>query len=73
VLVDEGLPAAFDEPAAASDVPVTLDLRAGKLLDAVAMAAYATVIAALDSVERPSEATRAGRRHSDCPSGGDQR
>jgi signal transduction histidine kinase len=59
VLVDEGLPAALDELAAASDVPVTLDIRAGKLLDAVAMAAYATVTAALDSVERPSEATRA--------------
>jgi signal transduction histidine kinase len=59
VLVDEGLQAALDELAAASNVPTTLDVRVGKVLDAVAMAAYATVVAALDSVERPSAATRA--------------
>jgi signal transduction histidine kinase len=59
VLVDEGLQAALDELAAASNVPTTLDIRVGKVLDAVAIAAYATVVAALDSVERPSAATRA--------------
>ena len=59
VLVDEGLPAALDELAAASDVPVILDVRAGELPDAVAMAAYATVVAALESIERPSTTTRA--------------
>jgi signal transduction histidine kinase len=59
VLVNEGLEAALNELATASDVPATLDIRVDKVVDAVAMAAYATVVAALDSVERPSSATRA--------------
>jgi signal transduction histidine kinase len=59
VLVNEGLEAALEELVAASDVPAILDIRVDKVVDAVAMAAYATVVAALDSVERPSSATRA--------------
>jgi signal transduction histidine kinase len=59
VLVNEGLTAALDELVTASDVPATLDIRVDKVVDAIAMAAYATVVAALDGVERPSSATRA--------------
>jgi len=59
VLANEGLEAALDELATASDVPAILDIRIDKVVDAVAMAAYATVVAALESVERPSSATRA--------------
>jgi signal transduction histidine kinase len=59
VLVNEGLTAALEELLTASDVPAALDIRVDKVVDAVAMAAYATVVAALDSVERPSPATRA--------------
>jgi signal transduction histidine kinase len=59
VLASEGLEAALDELVAASDVPTTLTVRIDDVADAPAMAAYATVVAALDAVERPSAATRA--------------
>ena len=59
VLADEGLGAALDELVAASDVPATLTVRVHDVADAPAMAAYATVAAALDAVEQPSAATRA--------------
>ena len=60
MLANEGLQAALEELVAASDVPATLDIQVGKVAGAdVAMAAYATVAAALDSVGRPSTATRA--------------
>ena len=59
VLASEGLGAALDELVAASDVPATLTVRVDDVADAPAMAAYATVIAALDAVEQPSTATRA--------------
>jgi signal transduction histidine kinase len=59
VLADEGLGAALDELVAASDVPATLTVRVDDVADASAMAAYATVVAALDGVQRPSAATRA--------------
>jgi signal transduction histidine kinase len=59
VLADEGLGAALDELVAASDVPATLTVRVDDVADASAMAAYATVVAALDAVQRPSAATRA--------------
>jgi signal transduction histidine kinase len=60
MLANEGLQAALEEVTAASDVPATLDIRISKVADAaVAMAAYATVAAALDSVGRPSTATQA--------------
>ena len=58
VLASEGLGAALDELVAASDVPATLTVRVDDVADAPAMAAYATVVAALDAVERPSAATR---------------
>jgi signal transduction histidine kinase len=59
VLANEGLEAALEELVAASDVPATLELRVGEAVDAdVAMAAYATVTAALDGAGRAS-ATRA--------------
>jgi signal transduction histidine kinase len=59
VLADEGLEAALDELVAASDVPATLTVGVDDVADAPAMAAYATVAAALDAVQRPSAATRA--------------
>jgi signal transduction histidine kinase len=59
VLAAEGLAAALDELVAASDVPATLTVRADDVADAQAMAAYATVVAALDAIERPSAAKRA--------------
>jgi signal transduction histidine kinase len=60
VLIDEGLAAALDELVAASDIPTTLDLRSGTGVGAEpAMAAYATVAAALGSVEHPAPNTRA--------------
>jgi signal transduction histidine kinase len=59
VLADEGLGAALDELVAASDVPATLTVGVGDVADAPAMAAYATVVAALAAVQRPSAATRA--------------
>jgi signal transduction histidine kinase len=59
VLATEGLGAALDELVAASDVPATLTVRVHDVADAPAMAAYATVVAALDAVNRPSAATRA--------------
>jgi signal transduction histidine kinase len=59
VLANEGLGAALDELVAASDVPATLSIRVDDIADAQAMAAYATVVAALDAVERPSAATQA--------------
>ena len=58
VLATEGLGAALDELVAASDVPATLTVRVDSVADAPAMAAYATVVAALDAVDRPSAATR---------------
>jgi signal transduction histidine kinase len=57
-LASEGLGAALDELVAASDVPATLTVHVDSVADAPAMAAYATVVAALDAVERPSAATR---------------
>jgi signal transduction histidine kinase len=59
VLATEGLGAALDELVAASDVPATLTVRVNDVADAPAMAAYATVVAALDAVDHPSAATRA--------------
>ena len=59
VLASEGLGAALDELVAASDVPATLTVRVDDVADAPAMAAYATVVAALDAVDHPSAATRA--------------
>jgi signal transduction histidine kinase len=61
VLANEGLAAALDELVAASDVPATLTIRVDDVdvADAQAMAAYATVVAALDAAQRPSAATRA--------------
>jgi signal transduction histidine kinase len=59
VLASEGLGAALDELVAASDVPATLTVRVHDVVDATAMAAYATVVAALDAVERPSATTHA--------------
>jgi signal transduction histidine kinase len=59
VLATEGLEAALDELVAASDVPATLTVHVDDVADAPAMAAYATVVAALDAVEHPSAATRA--------------
>ena len=59
VLASEGLGAALDELVAASDVPATLTVHVHDVADAPAMAAYATVVAALDAVEQPSTATRA--------------
>jgi signal transduction histidine kinase len=59
VLASEGLGAALDELVATSDVPATLIVRVDDVADAPAMAAYATVVAALDAVEQPSAATRA--------------
>ena len=58
VLATEGLAAALDELAAASDVPATLTIRVDDVADAPAMA-DATVVATLDAVQRPSAATRA--------------
>jgi signal transduction histidine kinase len=59
VLATEGLAAALDELVAASDVPATLTIGVDDVADAPAMAAYATVVAALDAVQRPSAAMRA--------------
>jgi signal transduction histidine kinase len=60
VLADEGLAAALDELVAASDVPTTLDLRTRDDVGMeTAMAAYATVAAVLNSVQRPGPNTRA--------------
>ena len=59
VLASEGLGAALDELVAASDVPATLTVRVDEVADAPAMAAYATVVAALDAVDQPSATTRA--------------
>ena len=58
VLASEGLEAALDELVAASDVPATLTVRVNDIPDAPAMAAYATVVAALDAVEQPPVATQ---------------
>jgi signal transduction histidine kinase len=58
VLANEGLEAALDELVAASDVPAALDIRVGNLDADAAMVAYATVAAALESVEHPSTATQ---------------
>jgi signal transduction histidine kinase len=58
VLATEGLGAALDELVAASDVPATLTVHLDSVADAPAMAAYATVVAALDAVEQPSASTR---------------
>jgi signal transduction histidine kinase len=59
VLANEGLEAALDELVAAGDVPATLTVRVDDVTQAPAMAAYATVVAALAAVQRPSAATRA--------------
>ena len=60
VLADEGLAAALDELVAASDVPTTLDVRTRDDVGMeMAMAAYATVAAVLNSVEQPGPNTRA--------------
>jgi signal transduction histidine kinase len=59
VLATEGLGAALDELVAASDVPATLTVGVDDVADAPAMAAYATVVAALDAINHPSTATRA--------------
>ena len=60
MLADEGLAAALDELIAASDVPSTLDVRARDDVGMeMAMAAYATVAAVLNSVEQPGPNTRA--------------
>jgi signal transduction histidine kinase len=59
VLANEGLEAALDELVAASDVPAKLTVGVDDVADAPAMAAYATVVAALDAVDHPSAATRA--------------
>jgi signal transduction histidine kinase len=60
VLTDEGLAAALDELVAGSDVPTTLDLRSRIDVGAEpAMAAYATVAAALGLIERPAPDTSA--------------
>jgi signal transduction histidine kinase len=59
VLATEGLGAALDELVTASDVPATLTVCVNDVADAPAMAAYATVVAALDAVDHPSAATRA--------------
>ena len=59
MLASEGLEAALDELVTASDVPATLTVRVNDIPDAPAMAAYATVVAALDAVDHPSAATRA--------------
>jgi signal transduction histidine kinase len=58
VLATEGLGVALDELVAASDVPTTLTVHVNDVADAPAMAAYATVAAALDAVEHPSAATQ---------------
>jgi hypothetical protein len=59
VLASEGFGAALDELLAASDVPATLTVRVNDVADAPAMAAYATVVAALGAVDHPSATTRA--------------
>jgi signal transduction histidine kinase len=60
VLADEGLAAALEELVAASDVPTTLDVRTRDDVGMeTAMAAYATVAAVLNSIERPGPNTRA--------------
>jgi signal transduction histidine kinase len=59
VLASEGLEAALDELVAASDVPATLTVRVNDIADAPAMAAYATVVAALGAVDHLSATTRA--------------
>jgi signal transduction histidine kinase len=60
VLADEGLAAALEELAAASDVPTTLDVRTRENVGMeAAMAAYATISAVLNSVEHPGPDTRA--------------
>jgi signal transduction histidine kinase len=58
VLATEGLEAALDDLVSASDVPATLEVRGVEDLNAdTAMAAYATVVAALDHVAPTSIAT----------------
>jgi signal transduction histidine kinase len=60
VLAEEGLAAALDELAAASDIPTTLEVRSQVDVGAEpAMAAYATVAAVLGSVEHPASDSRA--------------
>jgi signal transduction histidine kinase len=60
VLTDEGLVEALDDLVAASDVPCTLDVRSRDDVGwETAMAAYATVAAVLQSIERPAPNTRA--------------
>jgi signal transduction histidine kinase len=60
VLAEEGLASALNELVAASDVPATLDVRTRDDVGMeTAMAAYATVAAALNSVEHPAPDTRA--------------
>ncbi|WP_327641165.1 histidine kinase [Kribbella sp. NBC_00482] len=59
VLADEGLEQALIELVAASDVPAELTMHVTDALTAeVAMAAYATVAAAVGGVVRPSATTR---------------
>ena len=60
VLTDEGLAAALDELVAASDVPAKLNVSTHDDVGTeTAMAAYATVAAALHSIEHPSPNTLA--------------
>ena len=60
MLADEGLAAALEELAAASDVPTTLDVRTRENVGMeTAMAAYATVSAVLNSVAHAGPDTRA--------------
>ena len=60
VLADEGLAAALGELVSMSDVPTTLDIRTHADVGAeAAMAAYATVVAVLGTLERPAPDTRA--------------
>ena len=60
VLTDRGLAAAVGDAAGHAPVPVDLDLRlAGRLPDAVEVAAYFVVVEALANVAKHSEATRA--------------
>ena len=60
VLTDRGLAAAVGDAAGHAPVPVDLDLRlAGRLPDAVEVAAYFVVVEALANVAKHSDATRA--------------
>jgi signal transduction histidine kinase len=60
VLAEEGLAVSLDDLVSASDVPSTLDVRLTEDVGwEAAMAAYATVAAVLQSIERPAPNTRA--------------